>query len=189
MTGTISGALLGYVVVAPVVAVTVHILAARRLRRAGRLFSPQAHLVKLLLLLNLPLLGGVLFLGGVEGRSASEMLLMSIFAFIVFNGTGYAYFHVFNMSETARRIRMLLSIRDHGSLHSGELAAEYSPEHMVRARLARLIEMGQVVRDADGRYRIKSHFLVWAAGLVRFFRNILRLPSSERPGPAPVPRR
>lgn len=162
--------------VVPVVAIAIHIIVVRCLRHVDRPFSPQVHLAKLLFLLNLPLLGGVLCIGWAEARGLGETLLMALFALLVFNGIGYAYFHVFNMSETARRIHMLLWIRDHGAIR-GELVAEYSPKHMVHARLARLVEMGQITREADGRYRLRARFLVLAANLVRLFRNILRLPA------------
>jgi len=63
---------------------------------------------------------------------------MLAFAFLVFNGVAYAYFHFFNMSETARRIRMLLQIRHAGAagLRVQDLERAYSPRDMIEARLA-----------------------------------------------------
>lgn len=68
-------------------------------------------------------------------------------------------FHVFNMSETARRIRILLSIRDGQALRS---ESGYSPSEMVRVRLKRLVELRQV-ETTGGIWKARTGILLAAA--------------------------
>lgn len=135
--------------------------------------SPQVALTQLILLGNIPLLFGVALIAHMEHRQAHEWVWMAVFVLVVFNAVGYAYFHVFNMSETARRIRILIEIFRHDTLPSRDLRGDYSPEQMIRVRLDRLVKMGQVSRTPDGLYNIDSRLLVTAAKAMRLFRGML----------------
>ncbi|HNQ35368.1 MAG TPA: hypothetical protein PKN80_04805 [bacterium] len=68
---------------------------------------------------------------------------------------GYVYFHFVNMGETARRIRLLreLLAAPPGGFTGAELKARYPAREIVRRRLQRLLNNGQVIL-ADGRYRL-----------------------------------
>lgn len=55
----------------------------------------------------------------------------------------HLYFHVFNMSETARRIRILVE------LLTGQNSKAYSAEHQVSVRIKRLMDLDQVKRVGD----------------------------------------
>lgn len=60
----------------------------------------------------------------------------------------YAYFHAFNLSETGRRIRILLEIEKSGALSEGEILARYNAKEVLRRRLDRLERAGQIdIRD------------------------------------------
>jgi len=100
---------------------------------------------------------------------------MSIFAFMVFNGIAYAYFHIFNMSETARRIRMLLQIRRAGpaGLRVQELERQYSQKDMIEARLDRLVRMNQLSLGPDGRYRVTGKTLLVAGRIMSLWRRLV----------------
>lgn len=173
MTGGISSTLVLWCMLSPALLVTSHILLYRvgPLPAEGR--SSQAFLAKLIVAFNVPTAAVAALIGMAETRSASEVALMMLFAVVVFNCAAYAYFHVFNMSETARRVRMLLQLYEIGGATAGELLATYSPTDMIAARLARLLEMRQIACHADGRYYPSGHLLLWTANAIEWIRRLL----------------
>lgn len=64
----------------------------------------------------------------------------------------YAYFHFFNMSETARRIRILLESSRSPVLIKSDLDRTYTGEGMVKIRLERLVALGELKREGDRYY-------------------------------------
>ena len=70
---------------------------------------------------------------------------------LIFCALGYGFFHFLNMGETARRIRLLLELRENGPLTEAELLGRYSAADIVEVRMGRLVRSGQV-RLVDGRY-------------------------------------
>ena len=138
--------------------------------RLGRVRSSQALLIKLVLILNVPLLGYVAAIAVRENRMA-ELLWMGAFALITFNGLGYVYFHFFNLSDTARRFRLLRMIAMK-PVTAEELLAHYSPGDMIHARLERLEASGQIAQGKDARFRLRSRFLLYPAYFIRLCRKV-----------------
>jgi len=168
----ISIPLLVFTSLMPPLLILVHVLSCRLSKPEHA--SPQTRLAKLIIAMNVLLLAGVWGASLAESREINDAVFMLTFALIVFNGIAYSYFHFFNMSETARRIRMLVEIWHSG----GEMARErlmgtYTPETMVRVRLDRLVCWGQISKDEDGLYRVKGNFLLIAAYLVEWIKRIL----------------
>ena len=81
-----------------------------------------------------------------EGRDISP----GCFLFALFSCLGLflVYFHVFNMSETARRIRLLLELKQHRRLGL-ERPLNYAPAEGVRIRLGRLVALKQIKKEGD----------------------------------------
>lgn len=173
MNGAVSVPLLVYAPVCAVVLALTHILISRRSVRRGRLGSTQAGLARLILLLNAPVLAGAGAIAWIEVRTLLEAASMLIFCGVVYNGLAYAYFHVFNMSETARRIRILLHVLAHGGVNADNLRSDYTPGDMVVVRLGRLEQMHQIARGSDGRFRIAGRLLLSAARAIRLWRQLL----------------
>jgi hypothetical protein len=138
--------------------------------------SPQIALVKLILLLNIPLLIGTGAIFTFERFSIAEGILMLLYSFMVYNALGYAYFHFFNMSETARRIKILIHIASQGQVTLSELEKKYTPTHMVSNRLARLVQMGQIKKNVDI-YLLKSAQLLLIAKCIKALRFMTRMSS------------
>lgn len=170
----ISKALLICGALSPFILLTVHFLVYRVLGASRRVLSPQIFLIKLTLFLNLPMWVTVWTIAMGEQRDYKEIGWMLGFISIVFNGFGYAYFHFFNMSETSRRVRLLIMIRKGGATHQ-EIAADYSPEKMIHHRLRRLEEMGQVIKGDDGRYRVSGRFFLIVALVIQQWRRWFRI--------------
>ena len=94
-----------------------------------------------------------------------------VYLAIVSLGFCYSYFHLFNMSETARRIRMLRRIYlNGGSVAVKSLESEYSIEHIVKIRIQRLMDTGVLTRSQDGSIRVAKGALYYATQLIRFWR-------------------
>ena len=56
------------------------------------------------------------------------------------------------MSETARRIRILIQLYENNSISIDQLKNEYNSSDMINSRLERLLKMGEIKKDASGRY-------------------------------------
>lgn len=175
MSASVSIPLLAYVPACAVALGVAHVFLSRRQAAGRRPVSPQASLARLILMSNAPVLAGAAIIAWFEARPLMEMVSMLVFCGIVYNGIAYAYFHVLNMSETARRIRILLHVLVHNDVNAENLRGDYSPRDMVAVRLDRLEQMGQVARGPDGGYRIAGRVLLSAARVIRIWRLMLRL--------------
>lgn len=166
--------LIVYTVLAALLLVAAHAVLCRF--QSAQTGSPQTRLVRLIIWLDALLLIGVCVLASEEGRSFDEAIPMALFFLVVYNGFAFAYFQVLNMSETARRIHMLIEIWHSGSEMTQEkLMGVYTPETMVRARIERLMHWGQVSKDKNGLYKVKGRFLLIAAYLIEWIKSILNI--------------
>lgn len=175
MNNEVSIMLLGYVLAIPVALFAAHALLSRYGGRHLRRVQPQVLLVQLALAFNLAVLAGTWLIARLEARDAAQTMYMLVFAFLVFNGIAYAYFIFFGMSETARRIRILLQIRRAGpaGLHIRELERRYSQKDMIEARLDRLVRMNQLSLAPDGRYHVAGNTLLWAGWIMGLWRRLV----------------
>jgi hypothetical protein len=93
---------------------------------------------------------------------------------IVYACIAYSYFHLFNMSETARRIRILRELHAAGSLSAEELSRSYSGASVLEVRFDRLLATGQLRARGD-RFVGAGRLLYAAACLFRVWRLVLGL--------------
>jgi len=120
-----------------------------------------------------------LYLGGLE---APERLTASLYAILVFCLMSYTYFHFFNMSETARRIKMVIEISKSDGLPCAALRGRYNARLMVDNRIERLKAAGQIC-EKDGRFRLNARLIYYAALIVEWWGDLLGLPAiRERQG-------
>lgn len=92
-----------------------------------------------------------------------------LYSFLVFTSGCYTYFHFVNMSQTARRIRIVNEIFKHPEgMTLKDIERNYSFEEQVDRRIDRMISSGQIklhdkiiLHKRDGFYFIKklSYFL------------------------------
>jgi hypothetical protein len=95
-----------------------------------------------------------------------------IYSFIVYNCLGYSYFHFYNLSETARRIRILIEVKNQKSISKEELMSIYKPDIILSNRLDRLIKLGQIRLKENGKYILSGKILWLSALIIAFLRNI-----------------
>lgn len=109
-----------------------------------------------------------------ENKPTYLLLTAVIYSFIVYSSLAYTYFHFFNMSETARRIKILFEIYRHGSMRAKDLTALYKTSDIISIRLKRLSDMGQL-ECKEGFFSIKGGILYWAAHMILLWRKMLAL--------------
>ena len=102
---TLSGRLVVFQLLSPLMVFVLHAAASRLAKRFYPSASRQLVCMASIAICNIPVaaITVLLALAGVDGPI--EFVIAFLYSLIVFNLLGYSYFHVFNMSETARRIR------------------------------------------------------------------------------------
>jgi len=137
--------------------------------------SPQKTLV-IINFLGLPFL---FFLISITNYLGNQNILNQLFAFayglLTYSSFMYAYFHLFNMSETARRIKIIIFLTENNEADLVDLEKFYPPEDMIRTRLSRLSKMGVIEECEPGMYFLKGKFLWFVARLFASFRKIVKL--------------
>ena len=151
---------------APLIALAMHVFVLRTPLKNLFPKSPQNSLV--LLVLFLSGVAGVLVVAAHASANLNQALLEGLYTFVTSLAFDYAYFHFFNMSETARRIHILVLVYEGDS---AELKS-YRPESMVECRIARLIEM-KVLKESEGRLISKGSFLLYSAMFFRKWRQFI----------------
>jgi len=79
------------------------------------------------------------------------------------------------MSETARRIKIIVFLAENNEADLVDLEKFYPPEDMIRTRLRRLSKMGAIEECQPGMYFLKGKFLWLVACLFASFRKIIKL--------------
>ena len=157
-----------------VFALVIPFIAHLILRRIFRLFREREKRQKgplLSSLLGMIVLPVLFFLWTVNFKiySRQELVLSGAYLLLIYGLSAYIYFHLFNMSETARRVKILALLAG-GGLAPEELERHYSDQGAISIRLARLIALGQLRLD-NGRYFLQDRsllpFIKFAWGLRR----------------------
>lgn len=107
-------------------------------------------------------------------RSVNSGLWAAAYCFIVYVCLAYTYFHFFNMSETARRIKILYEIYRSGRIAPSELETMYKTAGIVGTRLKRLLAMKQL-KFADGYYSPDGRLLLGVATVISMWRKVIGL--------------
>ncbi len=137
------------------VLIATHIFVTRVKKEAK---NYQLVLIKIIASLDLLILLAVIFLK----FNFSEI----IYVFFSFNLFSYSYFHFFNMSETARRIKILVSIAKNEPLNE-----TYSSAQMLDLRIERLEKMGEINKIGD-KYFLKRKTLFLISKLMNFLKKL-----------------
>lgn len=111
--------------------------------------------------------------------AVSETAATVLYALIVYASIAYAYFHLFNMSETARRIRILHEIYKGGSLSAEDILSIYEASDIIEVRLERLFLAKQLARVGKN-YVVKGRVLYYAALIIEAWRSLLGFEAIER---------
>lgn len=144
----------------------IHALLARLLRcHSGQivaLFSVVVGFFPMLLVASC-------FVQRANGEAVAWMYLL-----LAYSSLGYTYFHFYNTSETARRIRLLHELDRGDGLTAEEISRLYRTEEIIELRLRRLVHLGQL-DCVNGVYKIKSNVLYAAACIMEKWQVLLGL--------------
>ncbi len=168
--------LLILLILSPLVVLTLHTVVSRYYR--GRVVdtSPQMVSILCVLLGHIPMGFSIWYLVLKDFLSAPDRLISTaLYSLVVYNAMGYTYFHVFNMSETSRRIRILYEIYRAGALSQPDIARLYDTDDMVSVRIERLVLMGQI-KQYHGRYVLDRRLFYHVARAVALWGTIIRSP-------------
>lgn len=101
-------------------------------------------------------------------------LSSAFYAATVLLSEAYIYFHFFNTSETARRIRILHEVKEQGFLTEEQVQIIFERDDLIGTRLERMIALGQLGRAGDT-YYLKGRLLFLGARIVTEWRKILKI--------------
>lgn len=136
--------------------------------------SLQLKAVFSMLIGNIPIIFIILLVFSKIQMDNTIRLATIIYSLIVYNVLAYVYFHIFNMSETARRIRILVELKKAGVLRKGDIFEQYDPSDIVNVRLDRLLNLKQITIEG-GFYKINNRFLLIVAKMYNVWQHLLGL--------------
>lgn len=155
---------------------SIHALLSRVLGLLCSALSTHSVVLLAITLGHIPVFLLIWFFALTAFDESGSLITALVYSIVVYEAIAYTYFHLFNMSETARRIKILLEIYRSNGLKVSGLSASYSSEEMLENRLKRLLAMRQV-RFTGGRYFLNSKILYFAAVVISAWGRILGLPS------------
>jgi len=97
----------------------------------------------------------------------------------IYAGLSYCYYNFVQLGQTSIRIRLYSEIAGRpGGLAAGDIALLYNEEALMKVRIQRLLESGDVV-ERDGRYFIGRRRLVPVAAIIFAAKRLLLGRESE----------
>lgn len=162
----------------PLLVFAIHAALGRTLMRFGFKVSDQVLVIACAVLGHLPMGAALWYVYFRHALPLSGALTETLYALAVYNALAYGYFHVFNMSDTARRIRILIAVHSSGGLKTNDLAASYGSRDMLKHRLDRLLTTRQVKLN-NGRYFLDRKHIYYIALAVAWCGHLLGIPYPE----------
>ena len=133
--------------------IILHILISRS---SFQVISQQGLIIKITLILNIAIL--------INFISYFDMNQF-VFNIISFNCLAYSYFHFFNLSDTGRRIKILIMIYEKKNINN------YSSKEMIENRLIRLQKFGWIKKNRNN-YEISKNYPLLIFKILKKLRNI-----------------
>ena len=109
-------------------------------------------------------------------RGIVEFGAALIYVSAVYGAMSLLYVNAINVAETSLTAHTLLEIAWAGTVGDEALFSKYSAAHMVRARMDRLISLGQVHAKQD-RYYLSGYWLLRFAQVVALWRRVIAMPA------------
>ncbi len=164
-----SARLLVILLFSPAVILAVHMVITRLARKR----SPQIAAVRATVAGILPV-GALLWICAVRYLVPGERWTAVLYSLVSYCAIAVMYFHFFNMSETARRIRILYEIHVAGSLPVKAMESLYRSKDIIDIRLQRLVAMKQL-RQEGRSFSLGRRTVYLGALIVFFWRAVLSL--------------
>lgn len=158
-----------FLLLSPFFLLLLHSLVTRISLIQGNEISRQKMLLYCTIFLNFP----VLFISLIILGDGYKNIFDYIYVLLTFNSFAYIYFHFFNMSETSRRIKILVGIRKGKIKSIHDIRSYYDDSKSLLMRLERLEKMSQIESVNNNSYKLKGKLLYVASHIVLFFRILL----------------
>jgi hypothetical protein len=100
-----------------------------------------------------------------------------VYVLLLYNSLAFCYFLISNTSETSLHVHMIMEILLAGEISRTELASRYSADHMIEARIGRMVAVGQLV-ERGGAYFSNGLAVVRLGAVYDLWRRILAMPRS-----------
>lgn len=156
----------------PILVLMIHAAAVQILRR-DESTSPQL-IVGFSILIGYGIVAFPAWIFYLRYLSSIEEFFGAIFyGFIVYFCLSYAYFHFFNISETARRFQILVLLSKSRKVDRRDIAVRYSASDMIKTRLERLVQSGQLTLK-NNRYFLKRRMLYSVAKILMMWAILLK---------------
>lgn len=97
------------------------------------------------------------------------------FVFLTLTGFAYMYFATFAISEVSLHMHIMLMILISQKLSIDTIKVEYNKSHMLKERLKRLIDLGQV-RERDNIYYLNGRLLLYGSRIFDIWKILLGFP-------------
>ena len=102
-------------------------------------------------------------------------LLEFLYAALVINAAAFCIWVVFAMTDTSMHIHILTEFYRTNDLSKAELLVRYNKDTLVKARVGRMLTLGQLRRQ-DEKLRIAGRTVLLGADMCKVFRFVLGIP-------------
>lgn len=157
-----------YLLISPLFLFLFHLIIVRINSFIGLKILPQNLLLLCILILNIPFFYFLLFFLGNQ-----RSIFAYIYGLFIFNAFAFFYFQFFGMSETARRIKLLISIRTSKIKTIKDTLKYYDYQKTLNIRLWRLEQFGQIKKIDKNLYSMNNKTLYYITNLIILFKYIL----------------
>ena len=114
-------------------------------------------------------------LGAKLWEAPLEALACLVFVFLTLTGFAYMYFATFAISEVSLHMHIMSMILLSKKLSIDEIKKQYSKSHMLKERLKRLIDLGQI-KEKNNRYYLNGRLLIYGSKIFDIWKIILGFP-------------
>jgi len=142
-----------------------HVFFSRINQKLGVFRTGQELLFYLLIFINI-----LYFLISIFYLDFKISLSFLLYFFLLINLFFYSYFHLYNMTETARRIKILIMIKANKASTLEDFLMNYDVKAQIESRLNRLVRLHQLSSKNDF-YYLKSKVLLYVAIIFIFIKN------------------
>lgn len=142
-----------------------HVFFSRINQKLGVFRTGQELLFYLLIFINI-----LYFLISIFYLDFKISLSFLLYFFLLINLFFYSYFHLYNMTETARRIKILIMIKANKASTLEDFLMNYDVKAQIESRLNRLVRLHQLSSKNDF-YYLKSKVLLYVATIFIFIKN------------------
>ncbi len=110
--------------------------------------------------------------GSVGGDPSQVKIWAGIYLFLVYILASYTYFHLFNMSETARRVRILMESSRRDVTREDRITNSYTGDKQIEIRIERLLSLKELHKNGS-RYVTGRGILVFPARVVSWLHHFI----------------